>query len=102
MYENLASYCTKNSILSQITSETNVAQEKANASLLEVQGLELRVDDVKAAYQLNQRHLDDTTIAVDQADLKAKKAANDAQQLEDVRPYLNSTWIKSWLRFNGH
>lgn len=81
------SSCIKtNSIIPQITSETNVAQEKANASLLEVQELEVRVDRVKSAYQLNQRHLEDTTIAVDQADLKAKKAANDAQQLEDVRP----------------
>ncbi|XP_050736724.1 laminin subunit beta-1-like isoform X4 [Eriocheir sinensis] len=69
--------------LTQITSETNVAQEKANASLLEVGALEKRVEQVKAAYQLNQRHLEDTTIAVDQADLKARKAANDAQQLED-------------------
>lgn len=53
--------------------------------MLEVGALEKRVEQVKAAYQLNQRHLEDTTIAVDQADLKARKAANDAQQLEDVR-----------------
>lgn len=63
-----------------------MAQEKASASLLEVQELERRVEQVKNEYQLNQRHLADTNIAVDQADLKAKKAANDARQLEDVRP----------------
>uniref|UniRef100_A0A0P4W557 Laminin subunit beta-1 n=1 Tax=Scylla olivacea TaxID=85551 RepID=A0A0P4W557_SCYOL len=69
--------------LTQITSETSVAQERANASLREVQLLEMRVEQVKAEYQLNQRHLEDTNNAVDQADLKAKKAANDARLLED-------------------
>lgn len=69
--------------LTQITSETNVAQEKAATSLLDVQELERRVDLVKNKYQLNQRHLADTNIAVNQADLKANKAANDARQLED-------------------
>ena len=62
-----------------------MAHERANASLLEVQLLEARVEQVKAEYQLNQRHLEDTNSAVDQADLKAKKAANDARLLEDVR-----------------
>ncbi|XP_063890052.1 laminin subunit beta-1-like isoform X5 [Scylla paramamosain] len=69
--------------LTQITSETSVAQERANNSLREVQLLEIRVEQVKAEYQLNQRHLEDTNNAVDQADLKAKKAANDARLLED-------------------
>ena len=61
-----------------------MAREKANTSMLEVQALETRVEQVKAEYLLNQRHLEDTNNAVDQADLKAKKAANDARLLEDV------------------
>lgn len=61
-----------------------MAQERANASIQEVQMLESRVELVKTLYQLNQRHLEDTNNAVDQADLKAKKAANDARLLEDV------------------
>ncbi|XP_066949126.1 laminin subunit beta-1 isoform X9 [Macrobrachium rosenbergii] len=69
--------------LTQIESETNAAQAKANSSLREVQALELRVDEVKRQYKINQRHLEDTTSAVNQAALKAQRAANDAKSLED-------------------
>ncbi|XP_069950644.1 laminin subunit beta-1 isoform X10 [Cherax quadricarinatus] len=73
--------------LTQIASETSVAQAKANSSLKEVQELESRVEKVKIQYKINQRHLEDTTNAVSQAALKAQRAANDAKQLEDQ--YLN-------------
>lgn len=53
-------------------------------SLIEVQELEVRVDNVKLQYKINQQHLQDTTSAVNQAALKAQRAANDAKQLEDV------------------
>lgn len=53
-------------------------------SLIEVQELERRVDDVKLQYKINQQHLQDTQSAVNQAALKAQRAANDAKQLEDV------------------
>lgn len=69
--------------LTQIASETSVAQAKANSSLREVQDLERRVESVKLQYIINQQHLEDTTAAVNQADLKAQRAANDAKQLED-------------------
>nr|XP_045621460.1 laminin subunit beta-1-like isoform X3 [Procambarus clarkii] len=69
--------------LTQIASETSVAQAKANSSLKEVQDLESRVEKVKIQYKINQRHLEDTTNAVSQAALKAQRAANDAKQLED-------------------
>lgn len=68
----------------QIASETSVAHAKANSSLTEVQDLERRVDEVKLQYKINQQHLEDTTNAVNQAALKAQRAANDAKQLEDV------------------
>ncbi|XP_047469022.1 laminin subunit beta-1-like isoform X2 [Penaeus chinensis] len=69
--------------LTQIASETSVAQAKANSSLRDVQDLERRVESVKSQYIINQQHLEDTTAAVSQADLKAQRAANDAKQLED-------------------
>ncbi|XP_042867621.1 laminin subunit beta-1-like isoform X3 [Penaeus japonicus] len=69
--------------LTQIASETSVAQAKANSSLIDVQDLERRVENVKLQYIINQQHLEDTTAAVNQADLKAQRAANDAKQLED-------------------
>lgn len=75
----------KQSISFQIASETSVAQAKANSSLRDVQDLERRVESVKLQYIINQQHLEDTTAAVNQADLKAQRAANDAKQLEDVR-----------------
>ncbi|XP_071527687.1 laminin subunit beta-1 isoform X7 [Panulirus ornatus] len=69
--------------LTQIASETSIAQTKANSSLKEVQKLEIRVEDVKRQYKINQQHLQDTTSAVSQAALKAQRAANDARQLEE-------------------
>ncbi|KAK7007288.1 hypothetical protein SK128_025645 [Halocaridina rubra] len=69
--------------LTQIASETSIAQAKANSSLKEVQLLEERVEEVKLQYKINQRHLEDTTSAVNQAALKSQRAANDAKGLED-------------------
>lgn len=70
--------------LRQIGEETSAATRRANASLVEVDELETRVTDIKQQYKINQRHLEDTRLAVNQASLKAQKASNDARNLEDV------------------
>ena len=71
--------------LTQIADETRAAARRANASSVEVEELEGRVTAVKQHYKINQRHLEDTRLAVNQAGLQAQKASNDARQLEDVR-----------------
>lgn len=42
------------------------------------------MDWVQNNYTVNQRYLADTRAAIDQADLTAQKAANEARDLEDV------------------
>ncbi|XP_076033711.1 laminin subunit beta-1 isoform X3 [Oratosquilla oratoria] len=69
--------------LTQIASETSVAQTRASDSLKDVEDLEERVAKVKSQYTINQRYLIDANQEVSQASLKAKKAANDAAQLQD-------------------
>ena len=73
---------TKNH-LTQITSETSVAQTKANESLSKVIDLEERVSAVQKQYHINERSMILTKSAVDQAALKAQRAKNEKAELED-------------------
>ncbi|XP_018022771.1 laminin subunit beta-1 isoform X4 [Hyalella azteca] len=69
--------------LSQIAVETEAADRRATTSLQEVENLEGRLTQVKQQYKINQRHLEDTRNAVDEATVKAQKASHDATNLED-------------------